>query len=456
MARSRLVMLAALAVSVGSTAFGADAPPATQPAPKPVAGDGTYAVPTAAQVQAWYALNKPAVAGGIYSLDQFGKVGNAKDAQAAFAAAEEHIISSGGGILLIPIETDWNWRPQSTGQRELRTPAPPASTKNWREGVGMTIFDARGNKPTLYPAPITGLTIKRVLDLKQGVNAYDVSDGVPGVGKGNLLRLSPAPFTGTAFDFEPGDPIEQAIGPDPFHPQTMRTWTWDQVPSMFPGKYFDIANNGEVQRHTVLGVRSGSGDLARDIDYRWTHTSVFDRILDINGTSQNAIVFGADVANAALQFKQPHMRAQPIKWSYGRLPIEPAAEDSEKSASTAPPAPIAVLPGVASLTVAPESGVMTLEALAVAAPSGVTKASGLSGSDIRANNLRGIKVPVKAGAKELVIKFAKPEADGEYAVFIETSWITQRAVVEQTADGFTVKFDAAPVADAKLHWMIVR
>ena len=40
----------------------------------------------------------------------------------------------------------------------------------------------------------------------------------------------------------------------------------------------------------------------------------------------------------------------------------------------------------------------------------------------------------------------QPEADGDYAVFIEQSWLTNRAISNKTAEGFTVTFaDAAPI-----------
>ena len=45
---------------------------------------------------------------------------------------------------------------------------------------------------------------------------------------------------------------------------------------------------------------------------------------------------------------------------------------------------------------------------------------------------------------------------GEYAVFIEQTWLTNRAIVKKTAEGFTVEFDKPAPAEAKLDWMIVR
>lgn len=784
--RSRSCRAASALVAValvGPQARSDDTPAAPTPTtPAPLAADGTYKLPTQAEIAAWFAVVKPAL-GSVYTLDQFGPVDTAAKAQATFEAAERHILSAGGGILMIPIDADWNWKPRSTGQREFRTPPPPASSKGWREGTGITVVDARGSKPAVHPSPITGLSFKRILDLPEGdslphwnynpavsidnviargstsyhdwvqhdvpagkdakiyvatirglfpgmfitangwsvverlaikslgydrekrlwyvvcdtdkdikkgtilsnkshvnilkldtnshnenqtfdlclwrhnysqgdnylfdarfkymgdihstagdengvilgafvegmvngfkgvvkawdaatgelvfkdagatdktlgsgrpiinvnpekcitagavwivkpgawtddssqepnnavfqgkaypttvgpnslginslkvgglirltkdapvteecvgryfavnqedefpkgsktrrwylihevtlnpdgtkditivrhwwgakaagsptlynpdnyshdgherplryiiapgANAYDVSDGVPGVGTKALLRLVPTPFAGTAFDFAPGDPIEQAIGPDPFHPQTLRSWTWDQVPSMFPAAYFDIRNLGEVQRHAVLTAGGGSGSLATDIEKRWSHTTVYDRVLDVKATTNNAVIFGADVADAAISFRQPNGRPQPIKWSYA----------------------IAGKSKQASLTVSPADGTLRLDAPAVATPGGLAEVAGLSGSTVKARNFRGLNVPVKQGAKEVSVRFPTPEADADYAVFVESSFLSQRAITSRTPEGFTVQFETAPSADGRIDWVLVR
>ena len=49
-----------------------------------------------------------------------------------------------------------------------------------------------------------------------------------------------------------------------------------------------------------------------------------------------------------------------------------------------------------------------------------------------------------------------PLADGDYAVFIEQSWLSERAVSEKGPEGFTVTFAVAAPAEAKLDWMLVR
>ena len=265
-----------------------------------------------------------------------------------------------------------------------------------------------------------------------GANAYDVSDGLPAAGNLRTLRLSPAPFAGTAADFAAGDGIEQAIGPDPFHPIPFRSWTWDVVPGVFPAPVFDIANHGKIQRHTVLSIRGGDGDLEKDRRDRHDHETVYDRAISIGATCNDGIVFSGDVANAAIAFDQPHDRPQPIQWRY------------DGGARTA------------SLTVSPRDGVMRFEGGGVAVPGGLAAVGGLSGTDVAAHNLRGIGVPVKAGVRELAVTFPRAEADADFAVFAETSWVTARGVTRQTAEGFVVQFEKPPPTDGTVHWLIVR
>jgi hypothetical protein len=82
--------------------------------------------------------------------------------------------------------------------------------------------------------------------------------------------------------------------------------------------------------------------------------------------------------------------------------------------------------------------------------------AGLSGDEKRAKNLRGKNVAIDAAATTVRVTFPHAETDGDYAVFLELSWLTERAVAEKTADGFTVTFAKPAPAGAKLDWMIVR
>jgi hypothetical protein len=58
--------------------------------------------------------------------------------------------------------------------------------------------------------------------------------------------------------------------------------------------------------------------------------------------------------------------------------------------------------------------------------------------------------------KSAIVKFPAPEVDENYAVFLELSWLTERAIANKTREGFTIQFSEPVPADATLDWMLVR
>ena len=257
-----------------------------------------------------------------------------------------------------------------------------------------------------------------------GANAYDVSDGVKN--SKNSIKLVPTPFVGTSFDFAAGDAVEQAIGPDPFKPTPFRSWVWDAVPGVFPAAMFDIANNGSVIRDSVLWVHGGPGDISWQTN-RYDRSPPWNTLLKFDAICNTGIKFAADTANAAILFAQPY-HEQPLKWNYDITTNRP--------------------PKVASLTVARDTGVFKF--------TGPISTTGLSGDATPARNLRGKNVAVKAKQDSVTITLPVEEADGDYAVFVEQSWLGNRAIIKKDAKGFTIQF-ATPAPDgAKLDWMIVR
>ena len=264
-----------------------------------------------------------------------------------------------------------------------------------------------------------------------GANVYDVAAALDESADKPSLKIAPGPDTGSSADFAPGDAIEQAIGPDPFKPIPMRAWVFDKVPGVFPSPIFDVANDGVVARAAVLSVHGGKGD-ADEVTNRADRLPPWENIIVINSVSRNGIVFGADTLDSAITFAQPHGRPQPIKWRY-------AAGTKE-----------------ASLTVSPEDGTLKFDGGGITASGGLLDLTGLSGTGIAAHNLRGINVSVATGSNELQVKFVKPEADVNYAIFVEPSWLTAHAVTLQTVHGFTVTFAHAPKKPATLHWLLVR
>ena len=257
-----------------------------------------------------------------------------------------------------------------------------------------------------------------------GANVYDVADGVNNSKR--TIRLVPTSFTGTPADFAATDPVEQAMGPDPFKPIPFRAWLWDAVPGAFPASVFDIGNH-EVMRDSVMVVQHGGTDIEKDKATRYDRNPPWDKYFDFKATCNTGIKFGADTGYAAILFTQPY-HEQALKWSYDITTNQ--------------------APKVASLTVSRDTGVFNF--------TGPISTPGLSADATPARNLRGKNVAVKAGAASAAITFPVTEADGDYAVFVEQSWLGNRAITQKDAKGFTIQFEKPAPADAKLDWMIVR
>jgi len=244
------------------------------------------------------------------------------------------------------------------------------------------------------------------------------------------LRLVPSGDRGTPLDFEPGDPIEQAVGPDPWQPRPLRIRQFDQMPSTMPSATIEVQQLGRVQVPRAIaleGIVRSRDDLKRRKDKK----PAWDTAIDLTALTNVGLNFGAGVLDAAIVFRQPGGHPQPIRWANQVV-------------------------GSSSLTVPPETGDFVLAGghLDLSGKS-VRRTAGLSATATAASNLRGINVAVKEGAKELQIRFARPEADADYAVFLTPSWLTATAATAKTADGFTAHFAAAP-ANATVDWLLVR
>jgi hypothetical protein len=293
--------------------------------------------------------------------------------------------------------------------------------------------------PTLYaPDSYSWDGHLRPLDyvIAPGTYVNDVSQALPGGDRGGqrILGLAPYRDQGTSFDFEKNDPIEQAIGPDPFKPQAFRVWMWEDVPGVYPAAVFDLANHGATSRFSALTI-AGGGKTLEDVEKRRQKKPAWDNGIVFNGAVGVGLNCKADFADAAILLHQP-TREQPIKWHY------------DQQAGQAPKE--------AALTVSRDSGELTFKGGGVRTGGSVAEVAGLSGDKVQARNLRGKNVAVKEMAESVRIKFPHDEPDGDYAVFIEQTWLTNRAVVEKGPDGFTITFSTPAPANAKVDWMIVR
>ncbi|MDA1045885.1 MAG: hypothetical protein O3A82_03035 [Verrucomicrobia bacterium] len=287
-----------------------------------------------------------------------------------------------------------------------------------------------------------------------GAYVNDVSRAVSGGNRGGqrLLGLAPSPDKNKPTGFAPGDRIEQAIGPDPFKPQAMRVWMWEDVPGQFPSAVFDVANYGAVSRYSVLSVAGGPANLD-ELSKRHEPKPAWDNIIVLNSAATIGLNLKADFAKAAILFQQPN-REQPIKWHYGQA-MNKDVKSNKTGITRAVSAP-ATSPKVASLTVNRTTGVFQFDGGGVQAGGSISKVSGLSGEATPSRNLRGKNVFVQTGESSKRIEFPQPEANNDYAVFIEQSWLSNRAVSEKTPEGFTVTFAAKAPEKAMLDWMLVR
>ena len=338
---------------------------------------------------------------GVNDLSDFGPLDTPQQVKDAFKSAVEKL-SARGGILVIPPGLSMYINPELASQELVRIPPLPETTRSWRSRPGITIAESNEKQVTVHVPQIVG--------------------------------LAPYREQGSSLDFEPGDQIEQAIGPDPFKPQIFRSWMWENVPGPWPSAVFDIANLGAASRYSVMSVRGGPANL-NDVARRQEKKPAWDNFLVLQSSAGVGINCQADFADAAILFQQPH-HEQPIKWHYGHEEGKPPKE--------------------ATLTVSRETGALTFQGGGLNANGPIASATGLSGSGQPARNLRGKNVPVKAGATEAQISFPNEEVDAEYGAFVEQTWLCNRAITQQTGKGFTVQFDRPAPEGAKLHWIIVR
>ncbi|MFM8468490.1 MAG: hypothetical protein ACKODH_00730 [Limisphaerales bacterium] len=287
-----------------------------------------------------------------------------------------------------------------------------------------------------------------------GAYVNDVARAVPGGDRGGqrTLGLAPHPDVGTPHDFEKGDAVEQAIGPDPFKPNAFRVWTWEDIPGQFPAAIVEAANNGATARYSVVTARGGPANLD-DLAKRHEPKPAWDNILVVDSAATIGLNFKADFARAAILFQQPY-HEQAMQWFYGQAP-EPENEKGKTGITKAVSSP-ARPAQIASLKVSRESGEFQFEGGGVRASGSVSSVAGISGEAKPAKNLRGKNVAVTANATSLQVKFPAAEDDADYAVFIEQTWLGARAITDKTPTGFTVTFEKPAPANAKLDWLLVR
>ena len=270
-----------------------------------------------------------------------------------------------------------------------------------------------------------------VYDISQGWGHTHITGGYLGADHPRKIKVVPNGDRGTAFDFTPGDEIEQAVGPDPWQPRPLRIRQFDQIPSTMPSAAIEVQQLGRVQ---VAYCINASGIIrSRDqLDSRKDKKPPYGTMMNLESLANVGIDFQGDVLDSAIVFRQPDGHIQPIRWRNDVV-------------------------GSSSLIVEPETGDFVLAGgnLDVSGKS-LERVSGISGTDTPAANLRGIDVPIEAGATEAEIRFAVPEKDARYAVAITPSWMTNVCSPTKAAEGFTVQFGTPAPEGATIQWIMLR
>ena len=137
--------------------------------------------------------------------------------------------------------------------------------------------------PTLYdPENYTYDGHERPLAyaIAPGAYVFDVAEAVDGTPRGKppyTLYVTPFTDTGTPFDFEPGDSIEQAIGPDPFKPQGMRFIVGDAVPGAWP--------SGSLTATMSARLHATTASRFADMQARWRNVPSAPTVVRADGAT---------------------------------------------------------------------------------------------------------------------------------------------------------------------------
>jgi len=349
-----------------------------------------------------------------------------------FAVAQdgEYITTADGGYLASPRGNAYRWYLIKEFARN------PDGTCTLR--IERTRFaTVNAGAPTLYREEnYTWDGHERPLKyfIAPGALAYDIAGGWQdamrrgGVGYGvGTIKVLANRERATPLDFAPGDPIEQAIGPDPYLPVAFRIRLFNKVPTSWPTGAINLMQNGQITCHAGLqfdGPYTDSDDIGKRKDGK----PCYENGLVFNTIMGTGLRFAADTKEAALLFEQPH-HAQTLKWLTSK--------------------------GATQLAVNPNTGTLIVTGGNVNVPT-ITGAHGLSATPLAANNLRGIDIGVRKGAKELTITFPTPEPNATYALHVQPNWFTQARVVKKTSGGFTVEFSSPAPGKGTVDWILVR
>lgn len=272
-----------------------------------------------------------------------------------------------------------------------------------------------------------------------GANVCDVrggwsEDGDPDHG---FVELTPHGDMAGPHGFQPGDPIEQAIGPQPNNPTAFRARHFNHLPSLFQDSSYYAVNHGSVSVAAGLFL-NGHGTLADTAAAIPRGGVDYEAAVLIHASTDSAIrVVGESRSGNALLLEQYLGDRKWIAWGRGwnnfaRLGYEPETE---------------------SFVFGRQDGGGFGINLGGAQ---VRRVAGISGTSTPTGNLRGILVAVPTGATEIDVTLPMPEPDRAYAVTVTPSWPVGVGVSARGTAGFTVRFGGPAPEGATLDWVLVR
>ena len=290
----------------------------------------------------------------------------------------------------------------------------------WVERTRYTVSDRA--TPTL----INERNYRRELPyiIAPGAMVLDVSRGLPeinrpyykgaGIKPGNSRTLLLAPTRDGAATFAAGDPVEQAVGADPTHPNGFRVRHREAMPTGTGNSCsFYTTNNGAYPVRAALGVYGGHDRMQLE------HHPKFFNVIDVGTSCDYGIRFRNTVNQAAVYLEQMDHR---IAWRTPGGRVELSAAE----------------------------GALKLNG------SGLTEVRSLAAGPVVGRNLRGIDVAVPVGVREFTVRFPQPEPDAVYSLTVQPNWLCRWAVTDKSAEGFTVIFDEAATETSTIDWQVIR
>jgi hypothetical protein len=287
-----------------------------------------------------------------------------------------------------------------------------------------------------------------VSDVRDGVSSWELGHQSATAEDRRLIVLAPSSTDGaslpdgTSLDFEPNDPITNALGANVWKPTGVRVRHFDNFPGSLPGYSYIAENLGTVQLGAGLFIDSVNARTLKDAAKNQKDGEPgYLAGISVYASTVYALLVSGDVKAAAINFAQrqdgnPHK----IQWH---------VKDGASGAT---------------LHADPKSGHFIFSGGDIFTGGNVNhqgrgslKQSGISATETPANNLRGINVSVPAGTASLDITLPVAEWDVTYAVSVTCSWATTTAVTAKGTTGFTVALGTPPpAAGGTLDWLLVR